>query len=182
MRLTLAVHLLALTVVVGFAVFFAFVAAPLSFKVLPTRDLAGALNAREISVLTIAMVIAFAVLFLTSVALTRRAASRWMRILLPRIALVGFFAALVSQMLVIPAMEEIRRKAHGLIDNLPNGGSLLVRFYRFHGISVALLLVEILIGLVLVAATPALLAPAEPKAQSDAEKLRKAEPDEHRPA
>lgn len=67
----LALHLAAIALALGPALFFGAVVAPAVFRVLPTRDLAGALQSPILSQLCVMAEACFAVLFATGWWLTR---------------------------------------------------------------------------------------------------------------
>ena len=131
----LALHLAALALAVGPALFFGAVVAPAAFRVLPTRDLAASLVSPVLSGACLAAEIAFAILFATSWWLTREGVPRLTRSLLTRLPIAGFFAALVIGQLLIPPMDRIRRDAAGLIDNLPAADPSRYLLERYHRLS-----------------------------------------------
>ena len=140
---------------IGPPVFFALAVAPASFRVLPTRDLAGSLQS---PILTVACWLAqgsFAVLFVSGWLLGRWwEAPRLTRALATRAAILGMIAAVVIEKLLIPPMERIRSEAPGLIDNLPAADPSQLLLERYHRLSTGFfgaLLVAALAMLVLTA-------------------------------
>ena len=131
----LALHLAALTLAIGPALFFGAVVAPAAFRVLPTRDLAAGLISPVLSGTCLLAEVAFGVLFATSWWLTREGVPRLSRSLLTRLPVAGFFAALVIGQLLIPPMDRIRREAPGLIDNLPAADPSRLLLERYHRLS-----------------------------------------------
>jgi hypothetical protein len=131
----LALHLAALTLAIGPALFFGAVVAPAAFRVLPTRDLAATLVSPVLSGMCLLAEVAFGVLFATSWWLTREGVPRLIRSLLTRLPVAGFFAALVIGQLLIPPMDRIRRDAPGLIDNLPAADPSRLLLERYHRLS-----------------------------------------------
>jgi hypothetical protein len=166
--LVLTIHLLALAMAFAPPVFFGAVVAPAVFSVLPTRDMAGALQSPILSRLCGIAEASFVVLFGTSWFLTR-GAGRGSRALLTRLPVLGFFAALVIRQLLIPPIDRIRREAPGLIDNLPAGDPSRVLLARYHRLATGFFWLEIAAALVVVVVTSRLLverrsAPASPAA------------------
>lgn len=154
----LVVHLAALTLALGFPFFFGAVVAPVSFRVLPTRDMAAQLVSPILSRGSLLAEIAFGVLLLTSWFLTRRDTPRLARVLMTRISVVGFFAALVIRQLILPAIDKIRAEAPGLIDNLPAADPDRLLLSRYHRLATGFFTAEILAGLVILVLTARLMA------------------------
>ena len=166
--LVLTLHLLALGMAFAPPVFFGAVVAPAVFSVLPTRDMAGALQSPILSKLCGISEASFLVLFGTSWMLTRGAA-RGSRALLTRLPILGFFAALVIRQLLIPPIDRIRREAPGLIDNLPATDPSRVLLARYHRLATGFFWLEIAAALLVLAVTARMLverreAPAGPAA------------------
>jgi hypothetical protein len=155
--LVLTIHLLALGLAFAPAVFFGAVVAPAVFSVLPTRDMAGALQSPILSKLCGIAEASFLILFGTSWLLTRDAA-RGSRAVLTRLPILGFFAALVIRQLLIPPMDRIRREAPGLIDNLPASDPSRVLLGRYHRLATGFFWLEIAAALLVVAVTARMLA------------------------
>lgn len=164
--LVLTLHLLALGMAFAPPVFFGAVVAPTVFSVLPTRDMAGALQSPILAKLCGIAEASFLVLFGTSWLLTRDAA-RGSRALLTRLPILGFFAALVIRQLLIPPIDRIRREAPGLIDNLPASDPSRVLLARYHRLATGFFWLEIAAALLVLVVTSRLLlerraAPAGP--------------------
>ena len=133
--LVVTVHLAALSLALGPALFFGAVVAPAAFRILPTHDMAGALQSPIITRLCSISEASFLVLFGTAWLLTSGGAARATRALLTRLPVLGFFAVLVIQQLLIPPIDKIRAEAPGLIDNLPKGDPARVLLDRYHRLS-----------------------------------------------
>ena len=133
--LVLTVHLAALSLALGPPLFFGAVVAPAVFKILPTHDMAGALQSPILSKLCGISEASFLVLFGTAWLLTSGGAAKATRALLTRLPVLGFFAVLVIQQLLIPPIDKIRAEAPGLIDNLPKGDPSRVLLGRYHRLS-----------------------------------------------
>lgn len=157
--LVLILHLFALTLAVGPPIFFGAAVAPAAFHVLPTRDMAGALQS---PILTRACWFAegsFAVLFVTSWLLGRWSqAPRLSRSLLTRAPVLGMIAAVVIEKLLIPPIDKIRADAPGLIDNLPAADPSRVLLARYHRLSTSFFAAEIAVAVVVLVVTARVLA------------------------
>jgi hypothetical protein len=160
--LLVSLHLGALSLTLGPPLFFGAVVAPTVFRVLPTRDLAGALQSPILTKLCLLAEASFGVLFATGWLLTSRAGPRMLRALATRLPVLGFFAALVIQQLLIPPIDRIRQEAPGLIDNLPAADPSRILLDRYHRLSTGFFSLEIASALALLVVTARLLAqPAE---------------------
>ena len=160
--LLLTLHLAALSLALAPPVFFGAVVAPTVFRVLPTRDLAGALQSPILSKLCLMAEASFAVLFATGWLLTARDAPRMARALLTRLPVLGFFAAIAIRQLLIPPMDRIREEAPGLIDSLPASDPSRLLLDRYHRLSTGFFGLEIASALLVLIVTARLLAqPAE---------------------
>lgn len=155
--LVLTLHLSAIALALGPPLFFGAVVAPSVFRVLPTRDLAGALQSPILSKMCILAEVSFAVLFATSWWLTRRDAPRATRALLTRLPVLGFFAALVIRQLLIPPIDRIREEAPGLIDNLPASDPSRMLLDRYHRLSTGFFSLEIAAAFLMLLSTASLL-------------------------
>ncbi len=167
--LVLVVHLAALSLALGPPLFFGAVVAPAVFRLLPTRDLAGALQSPILAKLCLMAEVSFGVLFATSWLLTSRQTARMTRALLTRLPVLGFFAALVIRQLLIPPIDRIRREAPGLIDNLPAADPSRILLDRYHRLSTGFFSLEIASALLILLVTARFLAerraaPAPPAA------------------
>lgn len=156
-RAVSAVHLLALATAIGAPLCFAFAVAPAAFSVLPVRSLAGDLNGRVLQAVCVGLEAAFAVLFGTVAFLSRGLGSRAV-VVLRRLPILAFFAAMVTGQLVIPAMDRLRA-------SLPAGGSPLpASFTKLHALSSAFLSISLLCGLGILLWTATLLSPGRSSA------------------
>jgi hypothetical protein len=150
-------HLLAIALVLGPPVFFGAVVAPQAFHVLPTRDMAGALNAPILTRLCWIAEGGFAVLLLTSWFLTRQGAGRIVRLLMTRSAFLGLMATVVIEKLLVARIERIRQEAPGLIDTLPAADPSRLLLQQLHRLSTLFFAVEIAAAVLVLAATVRLL-------------------------
>ncbi|MDQ2970916.1 MAG: hypothetical protein M3R34_07235 [Acidobacteriota bacterium] len=154
----LVFHLLALALALGPPIFFGAAVAPSVFRILPTRDMAGALQS---PILTRACWFAegsFALLFVTSWFLGRWSGGpRLQRSLLTRAPVLGMIAAVVIEKLLIPSIDAIRAQAPGLIDNLPAADPSRVLLARYHRLSTSFFAAEIAVALVILVVTARLL-------------------------
>jgi hypothetical protein len=155
--LVLTLHLAALAFALAPPIYFGAVVARSVFRVLPTRDLAGAVQSPILSQTCVLAEIAFAVLFATSWWLTRRDTPRNTRALLTRLPVLGFFAALVIRQLLIPPIDRIREEAPGLIDSLPASDPSKILLDRYHKLSTGFFSLEIAAALLMLLATARLL-------------------------
>jgi hypothetical protein len=155
--LILGVHLLALSFSLAPPIFFGAVVAPAVFRILPTRDLAGALQSPILSKMCVLAEGSFLFLLLTSWLLTREG-PRAARALLTRLPVLGFFAALVIRQLLIPPIDKIRAEAPGLIDNLPIGDPSRIQLDRYHRLATGLFTLEIAAALAVLFITSRLIA------------------------
>ena len=164
----LVLHLLALALVLGAPIFFGTVVAPSSFRMLPTRDMAAALQAPILTTLCQILEAGFAVLLLTSWWLTREGAPRLTRMLMTRSAFLGLIAAVVIEKLLVARIERLRADAPGLIDTLPAGDPSRILIGKLHRLSTGFFAVEIAAGALILVLTarwiagrsrPAALAP-----------------------
>ncbi len=135
--------------------------APAAFSVLPTHDMAGALQSPILSKLCLMGEGSFLVLFGTSWLLTGNGAAKLTRSLLTRLPILGFFAAIVIRQLLIPQIDRIRVEA-GLIDSLPAGDPSRLLLDRYHRLATGFFSVEIAAALILVLATARLLSAPSP--------------------
>lgn len=124
-----SVMLLALIVWVGGIIFFAFVEAPVSFRVLPSTHLAGLVVGRTLTLLHWIGFASGAAFLLASMALQGRTSYR-VRPLAGAHLLVFTMLALtaVSQYVVTPAMERTRQQQQSLKDSV----ALQQQFQQLH--------------------------------------------------
>jgi len=157
--LVVVFHLLALALVIGPPVFFGTAVAPWVFRILPTRDMGGALLSPVLTRACWFLEAGFAVLFLTSWLIGRwTAAPRLARSLLTRAPILGMIAAVVIEKLLIPPIDRIRAEAPGLIDNLPAADPSRLLLARYHRLSTSFFMADILVGLVVLIVTARLFA------------------------
>ena len=154
----LVVHLTALALVLGPPIFFGAVVAPLSFRLLPTHDMAGALQAPVLTRLSWITEAGFALLLVTSWWLTREGASKLVRALMTRAAFLGLIAAVVIEKLLVARIEKIRLDAPGLIDNLPAADPSRILLGRLHKLSTGFFAIEIAAGALILVTSARLLA------------------------
>lgn len=155
--LLLFFHHAALALVLGPTLFFGAIVAPAVFRILPTRDTAASLVSPVLSGACLLAEIAFGVLFVTSLWLTRDGVPRLTRSLLTRLPVAGFFAALVIRELLIPPMDRIRAEAPGLIDNLPAADPSRLLLDRYHRLSTGFFSAIVAVALVLLVLTSRML-------------------------
>ncbi len=156
--LVLAAHLFALALAIGPPLFFGAAVAPAAFRILPTRDLAGALQSPILIRACWFAEASFAILFLTSWLLGRwSAAPRLQKSLLTRAPVVGMIAAVVIEKLLIPPIDKIRTEAPGLIDRLPANDPSKILLDRYHRLSTSFFGAEIAVALVILVVTARLL-------------------------
>lgn len=155
-------HLLAVSLALGSAVFFAAAVAPASFRVLPNRALAGDLTGAVLSSLCGLQEACFAVLFATTWRLTRGGGRSRAFLLFRRVPFLGFFSALTIRSLIVPAAERMRRGLPAGTDLSAADPLLRQRFARLHGLSVSLLLLDIACALALLAMASRLPSPPIP--------------------
>lgn len=154
----LALHLLALAIALGSPLFFGAVVAPAVFRVLPTRDLAAALQSPILTRLCWLLEGGFALLLLTSWFLSRRwNASRMVSSLLTRAPILGVIGAVVIEKLLIPPIDKIRADAPGLIDDLPAADPGRLLLARYHRLATAFFSVEIAAAALVLLVTARLL-------------------------
>ena len=173
----LAAHLLALAATLGPPLFFGAVVAPASFRLLPTRDLAAALQSPILTRLCWTLEAGFAVLFATSWALSRRwNAPRTLAAFATRAPLLGIIGAVVIEKLLIPRIDRIREEAPGLIDQLPAADPGRILLARTHRLATGFFALEIGAAALLLVVTVRLLSlrgrgPAPPAERREAPKL-----------
>ena len=150
--LVVALHLAALAFALAPPVFFGAVIAPAVFRVLPTKDMAGALQGPILSKMCVLAEASFLVLFVTSWLLTRDA-PKGTKALLTRLPVLGFFASLVIRQLLIPPIDKIRAEAPGLIDNLPATDPSRILLARYHRLATGFFSLEIAAALIILFAS-----------------------------
>jgi hypothetical protein len=154
----LLLHLLALALVLGAPLFFGAVVAPAAFRILPTRDLAAALQSPILTRLCWILEGGFLILLLTCWTLSRAwNAPRGLRALLTRAPLLGVIGSFVIERLLIPPIDQIRAEAPGLIDNLPAADPGRVLLQRYHRLATGFFAVELAVAAVVLLVTVRLL-------------------------
>ena len=155
----LILHLFALAMALGPPIFFGAAVAPWVFKILPTRDMAGALQSPILTRACWFLEASFAVLFVTSWLLGRwTAAPRLSRSLLTRGPVLGIIAAFVIEKLLIPPIDKLRAEAPGLIDNLPAADPSRILIARYHRLSTSFFAADIAVAFVVLIVTARVLA------------------------
>ena len=84
-----------------------------------------------------------------------------LRALATRLPVLGFFAAIVIQQLLIPPIDRIRAEAPGLIDNLPAADPSRILLDRYHRLSTGFFTLEIASAVALLVVTARLLSSRE---------------------
>jgi hypothetical protein len=131
----------------GGAAFFSFAVAPSAFAVLPTRELAGAVVARTLSIVNVGGFAVGLLLLLTwpvGLGLVRRAA----RVAEAAALLLVTLTSAAGHWLIAARMSALRARMSAPIDALPTSDPLRVAFNDLHGYSVAALTAGMLAGLV----------------------------------
>jgi hypothetical protein len=145
-----ALHVVALSVVLGAPAAFAFAMAPIALRVLPTRELAGAVNGAVLTAVCRMIEGAFGVLFATTWLLTARQRRSRVVIVMRRLPVLGFFAAMVIDRLAVPAMDRLRTTRSVVFDGGVPAAAGRLTFQRLHATSVALLGLDLVCGLILI--------------------------------
>lgn len=148
-QLVAFVEILLLVVWLGSMMFFSFAVAPSAFKVLPTRELAGALVTSTISkVEVLGLAIGPLLLLIQAVSRPKRR-SRSTINGLPLILLAAMTgAAALSHFWISPKMVSLRAAMGGQIDDVPASYPLRVQFNDLHQYSVGLMSAAMISGLV----------------------------------
>ncbi len=129
------VRLLLVAVWLGAAVFFSAVVAPSAFAVLPSRELAGALVARTLTILNVGGV-AFGLLLLVG-AFVGRKGTRLVALIVELLALVGLTGATaVGHFVIASRMAALRAGMGRPIEEVAADDPLRVAFNALHGQSV----------------------------------------------
>jgi hypothetical protein len=140
-------RLLLTAVWLGAAVYFSFAVAPSAFAVLPTRELAGALVTRTLSVVNVGGF--FVGLLLLFTAPFGRAAVSRFALRAEALALAGIASLTAAGHWVIAArLRSLRAQMGAPIDVVPAGDPLRVAFNSLHGYSVWALGLAMLAGVV----------------------------------
>jgi hypothetical protein len=137
-RLLHGLRLLAVAVWLGSAVFFSAAVAPSAFAVLPSRELAGALVARTLTILNVGGFVAG--LLLLAGALAGRKLARWYAWVAEVAALLVLAAAaFVGQFVIAARMSALRAQMGKPIEEVAADDPLRVAFNALHGNSVTAL-------------------------------------------
>jgi hypothetical protein len=141
-------RLLLVALWLGGAVFFSFVVAPAAFKVLPQRELAGALVTRTIAVVNVGgFIISLIVLALGFLANDGAARRRLRLAEFVALALVAICCG-VGHWVVSARMIALRAAMGRPIDVVAAGDPLRAAFNSLHGYSVGLMTVAMIAGVV----------------------------------
>ena len=130
-----AIEFLSLSLWLGSDVFLSFVVAPGAFRILSTRDQAGAMVGYALGAMHIGGVICGLVLVLARIARTKTFASLLTPAALCVLAMIALTA--ISQFTVSPKMAALRAQM-GSIQAAAADSPLLLEFERLHRISVSL--------------------------------------------
>ena len=130
-----AIEFLSLSLWLGSDVFLSFVVAPGAFRILSTRDQAGAMVGYALGAMHIGGVICGLVLVLARIARTKTFASLLTPAALCVLAMIALTA--ISQFTVSPKMTALRAQM-GSIQAAAADSPLLLEFERLHRISVSL--------------------------------------------
>lgn len=141
-----AVRLLLVALWLGAAVYFSFAVAPSAFAVLPSRELAGALVTRTLSIVNVGGFIV-AVLALLTTPLGWRAAGRVARWVEVAALVVLAAATAIGHWGIAARLREMRAAMRGTIDALAPTDPARVAFNDLHGYSVMALGVAMLAAL-----------------------------------
>lgn len=144
----------------GAALGFAFLLAPVAFKVLPSRDLAGQVIGATLRRLDFASWFAFGIPLLLSYG------TRWLEEvkeegigplrLWSAAAMVALLICLASSAIITPKIQEIRARMKAPIESLAPGDPDLLAHRKAHGVSRQLLALRVLLALALAAGVAAL--------------------------
>ena len=142
-RLLHSLRLLLVAVWLGSAVFFSAAVAPSAFAVLPSRELAGALVARTLTILNVG---GFALgLLLLAGALAGRRLARWYAWVAEVVALAAVTAAtFVGQFVISARMSALRAQMGKPIEEVAADDPLRLAFNALHSNSVTALSVAVL--------------------------------------
>lgn len=143
LRLLHGLRLLVVAVWLGAAVFFSAAVAPSAFAVLPSRELAGALVARTLTILNVGGCVAG--LLLLAGALIGRRLARWYSWVAEAAALAVLAAAtFVGQFVISARMSALRAQMGRPIEEVAADDPLRVAFNAMHANSVTALSVAML--------------------------------------
>ena len=143
LRVLHGLRLLAVAVWLGSAVFFSGAVAPSAFAVLPSRELAGAVVARTLSIQNVGGFVAGLLLLVG--ALVGRRLVRWYAWVAEAVALAAVAAAtFVGQFVIAARMGALRAQMGRPIEEVAADDPLRVAFNALHGNSVTALSVAML--------------------------------------
>ena len=143
LRLLHGLRLLAVAVWLGSAVFFSAAVAPSAFAVLPSREMAGALVSRTLTILNVGGFVAG--LLLVAGALAGRRLARWYAWIAEVAALAVVTAAtFVGQFVIAARMSALRAQMGRPIEEVAADDPLRVAFNAMHANSVTALSVAML--------------------------------------
>ena len=149
------VRLLLIAVWLGAAVFFSFALAPVLFSVLPTRELAGLVVNRMLTILNTGGAFVGVALLVSGVFKLNNGVVGQQRAWKMEVAALSVvtLASTVNQWVIGRRIAELRARMGGSIDEVAVTDPLRIEFGQLHGVSVAVLVVGMLaaaIALVLI--------------------------------
>ena len=152
----------------GMVLGFAFLVAPLLFKLLPSRDVAGAIAGRVVTRLDVMAWTAFLAaavlaLFPRWLKEVRDAAPVGPLRLWGATVLVALLMCFTSQFIVTPGLHRIRARMDGPVEALPQDHTDRMAYQKAHGISRQLMFIRLLLALGLAAGITVLPRVAGPK-------------------
>lgn len=140
------VRLVLVAVWLGAAVFFSFAVAPSAFAVLPSRELAGAIVGRTLSIVNTGGFVVSLLLLATVV--IAKDLERRRRIVAEAVSLALIaLATAVGQWVIAARLEALRARIGRPIEELAQNDPLRVAFGSLHGYSVLALLIGMLAAL-----------------------------------
>lgn len=141
-------RLVLVAVWLGAAVFFSFAVAPSAFAVLGSRELAGAMVGRTLSIVNTGGFI-ISLLLLASVMLGKRAVSGRRRLVAEVVSLASIALATgAGQWIIAARLQALRAQMPRPIDELAQNDPLRVAFGSLHGYSVLALSIAMLAAIV----------------------------------
>lgn len=141
------IRLLAVGLWLGAAIFFSFSLAPSAFAVLPSRELAGAVVQRNLTVINLGGFLIGAVVLLLGIPLRPLAHKLlwWVEGIMLGLMTV---AAAVGHWIIAARLRELRAQMDRPIDLLPVTDPIRVAFNQLHGYSVVVLTIGLIAALV----------------------------------
>ncbi len=141
------VRLLLTAVWLGAAVFFSFALAPVLFSVLPTRELAGLVVNRMLTILNTGGAVVGVALLVSSVFELNNGVEHWQRrawkVEVAALSVVTLASA-ANQWVIGRRISELRARMGRSIDEVAVNDPLRIEFGQLHGVSVAVLIVGML--------------------------------------